>query len=115
MSEPRIQSFQEFWPYYVGEHSLPTTRWLHFLGTTAALALLAYIIYIQNWWLLLALPIIGYGFAWVSHFMIERNRPATFKYPLWSLLGDFKMWWLMATGRMGSEVRRLSATNPQLR
>lgn len=107
MSEYRIQSFREFWPFYVGEHSHPVSRWLHFLGTTGAMVLLGVAIYLQNWWLLLAVPIFGYGFAWVGHFIIEKNRPATFKYPLWSLIGDFKMWGLMATGQMNAEIARI--------
>ena len=100
-------SFAEFWPYYVGEHGKASTRWLHFCGTTVAILLLVVAIALQWWWLLIAVPLAGYGLAWISHFTIEKNRPATFKYPLWSLWGDFKMWWLMLTGRMGSEIRRL--------
>jgi hypothetical protein len=100
-------TFAQFWPYYVREHGKAATRWLHFGGTTLAIAVLIAAIAMQWWWLLIAVPLAGYGFAWVSHFTIEKNRPATFKYPLWSLWGDFKMWWLMLTGRMESELRRL--------
>jgi hypothetical protein len=107
MSTDRIQSFRDFWPYYVREHARPATRWVHFVGTTLAIAVLVGAIAWQWWWVLVAVPIIGYGFAWISHLAIEHNRPATFKYPLWSLAGDFKMWFLMITGRMGGEVRRI--------
>lgn len=109
MPEYRFQSFQDFWPFYVGEHSHPVSRWLHFLGTTCVFVLLGYVIYSRNWWLLLVLPVVGYGFAWVGHFIIEKNRPATFKHPLWSLIGDFKMWGLMATGQMNREIARIQS------
>jgi len=106
----RIQSFEEFWPYYVREHSSPACRLLHFVGTTLAFIVLVAAIATANYWLILATPILGYGLAWIGHFFIEKNRPATFKYPLWSLLGDMKMYAMMATGRMGSEVERVMAT-----
>ncbi len=109
MLEPRYQSFAEFWPYYVREHSVPGCRALHFVGSTLVLVILGAAIYLNNYWLLLACPIIGYGFAWVGHFTIEHNRPATFKYPLWSFIGDWKMWAMMLTGRMGAEVQRAQA------
>ncbi len=109
MSETRYQSFAEFWPYYVREHSQPACRALHFIGSTLALVVLGVMLYTQNWWLLPLGLVIGYGFAWVGHFFIEHNRPATFKYPLWSFIGDWKMWALMLTGRMRSEVDRAHA------
>lgn len=109
MSEARYQSFAEFWPYYVREHSRPACRALHFVGSTLALVVLATMFYTQNWWLLLVGLVIGYGFAWVGHFFIEHNRPATFKYPLWSFIGDWKMWAMMLTGRMRGEVERAHA------
>jgi hypothetical protein len=104
MNNERYRSFDEFWPYYVREHSRPACRNLHFVGSTLAIVvLLAGAFY--NPWLLLAVPIIGYGFAWIGHFAIEKNRPATFKYPLWSLIADWKMWGLMLVGRMSAEVK----------
>ena len=112
MSDRRMQSFAEFWPYYVHEHSNRGCRALHFIGSTIVLMLLAAAVYLNNYWLLLALPIIGYGFAWVGHFVLEKNRPATFKYPLWSFIGDWKMWWLMLTGRMRPELERAAALSP---
>lgn len=94
-----IATFAEFWPYYVQEHSRPATRAWHWLATTLALLLLAAAVIFQYWWLVLAAPVCGYGLAWFSHFAIERNRPATFTHPLWSLRADFKMWYLLSTGR----------------
>ncbi|GLO41001.1 MULTISPECIES: DUF962 domain-containing protein [Pseudomonas] len=86
-----FRSFAEFYPYYLGEHSNPTCRRLHFVGTSLVIALLAYTIGSGKWLLLLALPVFGYGFAWVGHFFFEKNRPATFTHPLYSLFGDFVM------------------------
>jgi len=103
MSE-RIQSFAEFWPYYLGEHSRPGTRALHLVGTTLALCLALSAVTMGRWGLLLLALVCGYGFAWVGHFFVEHNRPATFRYPLWSFAGDFKMWWSALTGRLASEL-----------
>jgi hypothetical protein len=107
----RLQTFAEFWPYYVREHSRPATRAWHFCGTTLALVLLVAAVALQLWWWLAAVPVCGYALAWISHLAIERNRPATFTYPLWSLLADFKMWGLMATGRMRAEVERIGTND----
>ncbi|ATP46234.1 DUF962 domain-containing protein [Pseudomonas kermanshahensis] len=90
-STAQFRSFAEFYPYYLGEHSNPTCRRLHFVGTSLVIALLAYTIGSGKWLLLLAVPLFGYGFAWVGHFFFEKNRPATFTYPLYSLIGDFAM------------------------
>jgi hypothetical protein len=88
---------------YVREHSLRATRRLRFVGTLAALlSLVAALAWEQR--LLWLVPVVGYGFAWWGHFFVERNRPATFPYPLWSLAGDCKMFWLMLRGRMDAEV-----------
>ncbi|GLO51511.1 DUF962 domain-containing protein [Pseudomonas asiatica] len=87
----QFRSFAEFYPYYLGEHSNPICRRLHFVGTSLVIALLAYTIGSGKWLLLLALPVFGYGFAWVGHFFFEKNRPATFTHPLYSLIGDFVM------------------------
>ena len=105
MTTERYRTFAEFWPFYVREHSLPACRALHFVGSTLALAILAGGIFYKPW-LLLAVPVVGYGFAWFGHFVIEKNRPATFTYPLWSLAADWKMWALMLTGRMAAEVEK---------
>jgi hypothetical protein len=109
--ERRIQTFREFWPYYVGEHSHPLNRALHFIGSSLVLATLATAIVTQRAWLFALLPVIGYGFAWVGHFFVEKNRPATFKYPLWSFASDWVMWFKILTGRMGDEVRAAAASS----
>ena len=101
MSEERYQSFSEFWPFYMAEHSHPGTRVLHLIGTAIGMALVVYFIATGRWWLFLLGFLAGYGFAWLAHFLIEKNRPATFQYPLWSLMGDYKMIGLMLTGKMG--------------
>ena len=107
MAKRELKSFEEFWPYYVAEHSQPATRALHAVGTTTALACAVGLIARGKWrWLPLAL-VPGYGAAWAAHFFIEKNKPATFDYPLWSFLADYKMIGLMATGRMEAEIERL--------
>src|SRR5689334_17385313 len=102
--DKRFESFDEFWPFYVREHKKKLTRQLHFVGTSLALGCLATGLMTRQRWLLLAAPFAGYGPAWFSHFFIEKNRPATFKYPLWSLAADFVMWGKMIAGTMDDEV-----------
>ena len=96
-----FQSFAEFYPYYLQEHGNPTCRRLHVGGTTLLLVLLATIITgaLSAWWLF-ALPVVGYGFAWVGHYFFEKNRPATFKHPWYSLMGDFVMYKDILTRRI---------------
>ena len=106
--EERLPNFEAFWPYYMGEHSLPETRRLHYVGTCSAMGLVLLSAIVGPGWLAFFAVFMGYGPAWVSHFFIEKNRPATFKYPLWSLFADFKMLWLAARGRLPDELRRLS-------
>ena len=107
MSEKAIKTYEAFWPFYLGEHSLPSTRWWHFAGTTFALLnLISAVVFMAPSYIFSAL-ISGYAFAWVSHFFIEKNKPATFKYPLWSLQADFVMWWKMVQGKMDAEVERV--------
>jgi hypothetical protein len=103
----RLESYAEFWPYYVAEHRRPATRRLHFAGTTAGLLCLAAAVLTLNPWWLPAALVAGYGPAWLAHALVERNRPATFTHPLWSLMGDFHMYALMWRGRMAAEVERL--------
>ena len=109
MAEDRFQSFEEFWPFYVKEHSKKATRIFHFVGTTAAMACAAGGLLTKRRWLLAVAPVVGYGPAWISHFFIEKNRPATFKYPAWSLKADFVMWGKMVRGQMDAEVERVLA------
>lgn len=103
----RYQTFEEFWPYYVSEHASEWTRALHFAGTTIAGLCLASAIAARRPSLILGALVGGYGPAWVSHFFIEKNRPATFTYPTWSLLADLRMWSLIAQGKMQAEVDRV--------
>jgi hypothetical protein len=102
----RLATYAEFWPYYLGEHRQKRTRALHFFGTGLAIAVLIGAIIAQAWWFLLAAVVCGYLFAWIAHFFVERNRPATFTYPLWSLYSDFRMlgFWLM--GKLDDELKR---------
>ena len=104
----RIRRYRAFWPYYVSEHSRPWTRRMHFVGTTGSVALVIVAGVLGEPLLLIAALVCGYFFAWISHLLIERNRPATFTYPFFSLAGDFHMWALMWQGRMDAEVERLS-------
>jgi hypothetical protein len=106
MTQRQYNSFGEFWPHYVTEHSHPRTRLLHLVGTTVALACVVFFIVTGRWYLIPLALIPGYGAAWIGHFFIEKNKPATFQYPLWSFMGDYKMIWMMLTGRMSGEVER---------
>jgi len=106
-----ITNYAEFWDFYVKEHSKPLTRFLHLLGTTTGLLLLVYFVATGRWYLFPLFFVVGYAFAWFAHFVIEKNRPATFKYPFWSFISDFKMIWYMITGRMGREVERVKAAS----
>ena len=113
MAESEMKTFAEFWPFYVREHSRPGTRALHAVGTLTGTALLVGLAATGRWrWLPVAL-VPGYAAAWVGHFFVEHNRPATFKHPLWSLLGDYKMVALMLAGRMGGEVKRAHAARAE--
>lgn len=96
----QYNTFQEFYPFYLGEHENITCRRLHFFGTGGVLALLLLFFFTGNFVLLAFLPIIGYGFAWAGHMIYEKNRPATFKYPFYSLMGDFRMFWDILVGRV---------------
>lgn len=99
MSEQRFDSYEEFWPYYVAMHSKAATRWVHLAGTLTGLTLSAYGLVSGRRKFLPALPVIGYGTAWPAHFLIEKNNPATFGHPLWSLRGDAQMIRMMLAGR----------------
>jgi hypothetical protein len=93
-------SFGAFYPFYLTEHSRSGTRRLHFAGTLLVLLTLAYALATRRWGLLVLLPVFGYGFAWAAHFFVERNRPATFTYPVYSLAGDFRMFADMLRGHV---------------
>lgn len=95
-----FQSFAEFYPYYLQEHGHPTCRRLHFIGTSLVLGIITAVLLGASMAWLWILPVVGYGFAWVGHYVFEKNRPATFKYPFYSLAGDFVMFKDILTGRI---------------
>lgn len=107
MGKPKFITFRAFWPYYLGEHRRSGTRILHFFGTLTPLLLIPLSLITRRVWLLLLWPLISYLVAWFSHFVVERNKPATWNYPLYSLMADYKMCGLMITGKLGEELDRL--------
>ena len=109
----RIADYSTFWDFYVAEHSKALTRWLHFVGTTLGMVLLVWFIARGTWYYFPLFFVVGYAFAWIAHFVVEKNRPATFKYPIWSFISDFKMVWYMLTGRMNAEVERVCSKAPR--
>ena len=98
-------SFAQFFPHYLREHADPRTRAFHYVGTALVIGIWLAAVVTLTWWLLLLTPVAGYVFAWVSHAFVERNKPATFTYPWWSLLADFKMFGLWVSGRLGPHLR----------
>lgn len=100
----RKATYAEFWPFYLQEHARPATRYFHYVGTALVIAIAVYAILSQRWVLLLAMPVAGYFFAWLSHAFVERNKPATFTHPLWSLISDFRMFFYWITGRLDREL-----------
>jgi hypothetical protein len=107
-----VHTFAEFWPYYVREHSHRGNRLLHAFGTLTAIGLLIVMLVMGWWWVALALPLVGYGFAWLGHLVLQKNRPATFRHPFWSLAADFRMVGLTVLGRMNAEVARALSLGP---
>ena len=103
--DDRIQNYTDFYPFYLTQHSKPSTKLFHFVGTSVALGLLYFFLTSRGkgqkpqWSILVWGVICGYFFAWVSHFLIEENKPATFKYPLWSLFSDFRLWFEILLGK----------------
>lgn len=102
----KIDRYADFWPFYLQEHGKPTTRAFHYFGTAAGIVLLFVALATQSWWLLPVALVCGYFFAWLSHFFIERNRPATFTYPFWSFISDFRMLGFWLAGRLGDELTK---------
>lgn len=96
-TEERYKTFEEFYPFYLSEHRNAVSRRLHVIGVSVALVLLLAALASQSWWLLLVALLQGYAFAWVGHFFFEHNKPATFKYPLMSFMGDLRLWWEVVT------------------
>ena len=97
---PRFASFAQFYPFYLSEHRNATCRRLHFAGALCVLAILAFALASGKLVLMLALPVAGYGFAWVGHFVFEKNKPASFKHPLYSFVGDWVMFFQILTGKI---------------
>lgn len=109
MNEEReYKTLKDFYPYYLSEHQNSTSRTLHFIGT--ALVIISFVIFLVtlNWVYFLLIPLLGYGFAWVGHYFFEQNKPATFRYPLYSLASDFILFWDLVTGKEKFMPRRHS-------
>ena len=96
----QFANFREFYPFYLSEHADRTCRRLHFVGSTLVLVVFSAALLTQRWLLLLLLPLLGYGFAWIGHFFFEHNKPATFTNPFYSFAGDWVMYWQILTGRI---------------
>jgi hypothetical protein len=101
----QINSFEDFWPYYVCAHSHPVNQWLHFIATVSLVPLIV-IALLYNPWIALLIPIFAYSLAWYGHYFVEKNKPATFGHPFWSLLADYRMIQMMCRGQMEAEVQR---------
>lgn len=107
MKEPQeYQSLKEFYPFYLSEHQNTSCRVLHFIGT--GLILLSFLGFCLslNFWFLLLIPVLGYGFAWVGHFFFEKNKPATFQYPAYSLASDFILFFDLLKGKESFKVKQ---------
>lgn len=98
--EKKFKSFSEFYPYYLSEHGNPVNRRLHFFGSLLTIIVVLFVIITQTWIALILVPILGYGFAWIGHYFVEKNKPATFIYPLYSLMGDWVMFKDILTGKI---------------
>ena len=95
-----FSTFREFYPFYLSEHGNRSCRRLHFVGSSLALGCIVSLILTGNpWWLLIGL-LCGYGFAWMGHFGFEKNRPASFRQPVFSFMGDWVMYRDILTGRI---------------
>ena len=117
MTQPApIVSYREFWPFYLREHSKLETRLCHIIGTGAASILLVAALISFSYQLFLGALIAGYGPAWFAHFFVEKNRPATFRHPIWSLVSDYRMASAWLTGSLGRELERAGVpdTEPPL-
>ena len=106
MATTRIATFAEFWPFYLRQHSKPGTRAWHYLGTSLTLLCLAAAFATRNLWLVAIMVVAGYAPAWIGHFTVEKNRPATFRYPLWSLISDFRLYWMWLNRRLPGELAK---------
>jgi hypothetical protein len=102
-------NYDAFWLHYLAAHGRPATRLMHYCGTSLGVLCLAGAVLTGPWWLVVAAPVVGYGFAWAGHFGLEGNRPATFGHPVWSFFSDFRMLALAVAGRLGSHLARSTA------
>lgn len=109
MSDKRGRDFDEFWAEYLHDHSNSHNRALHVIGTLSAIVVAVFAVAVRMPVLLLLMPVVGYGPAWVGHFFVEHNRPTAMRQPLWSLRADFKMTWLSLTGQLQTEMRRVQS------
>jgi hypothetical protein len=105
------KSFEEFYPFYLFQHSNNVNRLLHYIGTTLVIILALYFLITLNFKFLLSMPIAGYGFAWIGHFFFEKNKPATFKYPFFSLAGDFVMYYDFLTNQTSKKLKIFGIDN----
>ena len=102
----RLQNYEDFWLFYLKEHAQPATRYIHYVGTTIGLIFFLTAVILLKPWMILAGLVSGYFFAWLSHFLVEKNRPATFQYPLWSFYSDFRMYFLFVSGKLPPHLER---------
>jgi len=105
MQKKQFKSLQEFYPFYLSEHQHTTSRVLHFIGTALVIIALIGGLLFHDLRFILAVPFLGYGFAWVGHFFFEKNKPATFQYPGYSLASDFLLFWDLLNGKQAFKVK----------
>lgn len=103
-TDKKYKTFSSFYPYYLTEHSDASNRRLHFTGTALLIGCFVTGVVTRRWWWFAAIPVVGYGFAWIGHFFVEKNKPATFTYPLYSLASDFVMFWDTITGQLSRKM-----------
>lgn len=105
-------SFDEFWIWYLHQHRHPVSRGLHYTGSILTIAVLV-LAAVWTPWVLLALPVVGYGPSWIGHYFVEKNKPATFGRPFWAAVAEYRMFWLWATGRIGKRLQQAGVTPEQ--
>ncbi len=110
MTKKKITNYSEFWDFYVSEHSNPLNRLLHFVGTSLGMVLLVWFLASGKFLFIPLCFVCGYAFAWTGHFLVEGNKPASFQYPVWSFISDYKMAFYMLTGKMNREVDRVTTS-----
>jgi len=113
MEAYHFKSIKEFYPYYLTQHCEFKCRSLHFIGTGLVIAVFIAMLVTQTWWLVL-MPLVGYGFAWFGHFMFEKNKPAAFSNPFYSLACDFIMFWHIITRQIGGKIKEAERSYPEL-